>query len=138
MKYPAHFWPDTGGYVVTFRDIPEAITQGDNEAEAIEMAKDVLLSAIDVYVDSKRPVPMPSKPQQGERLIALPVSIAAKILLLNEMLAQAIIPAELARRMGTTRQEVDRLINLERTTRIDRIQDAFTALGQELDLIVLN
>lgn len=136
MKYPAHFLPDTGGYVVTFRDIPEAITQGDNEVDATEMAKDVLLSAIDVYFERKRAVPMPSKPKKGERVIALPVSVSAKILLFNEMLAQAVIPAELARRMGTSRKEVIRLINLEHTTRIDRIQDALAALGQELELVV--
>ncbi|WP_304665259.1 type II toxin-antitoxin system HicB family antitoxin [Massilia sp. erpn] len=42
MKYPARFKPDpeAGGYVVTFRDIPAAITQGDDDAEAMEMAKD--------------------------------------------------------------------------------------------------
>lgn len=134
MKYPAHFLPDTGGFVVTFRDIPEAITQGDDEAEAVEMAKDVLLSSMDVYFEKKRPVPLPSKPLPGERLIALPASVAVKVLLLNEMLAQNVIASELARRMDTTRQEVHRLIDLKRTTRIDRIEEALGALGRDLDL----
>lgn len=136
MKYPATFTPDTGGFVVTFRDIPEAITQGDDEADAIDMAKDALLSSMDFYFERKRQVPMPSDALPGERLIPIPASLAAKILLLNEMLAQGVIPSELARRMGTTRQEVNRLINLEHTTRIDRIEDAMSALGRELELMV--
>ena len=136
MKYAAHFEPDTGGFVVTFRDIPEAITQGDDEADAFDMAKDVLLSSMEHYLDVKRPVPMPSKPKPGERSIELPLSAAAKVLLLNEMLAQDIGPSELARRMSTTRQEVNRLIDLRHTTKIDRIAEAFTALGRELDLRV--
>lgn len=59
MKYPATFKPDTGGFVVTFRDIPEAITQGDDEADAVDMAKDALLLSIDFYFEQKRHVPLP-------------------------------------------------------------------------------
>ncbi|SFM42018.1 type II toxin-antitoxin system HicB family antitoxin [Rugamonas rubra] len=137
MKYPACFTPETGGFVVTFRDIPEAVTQGDDADEAFAMAKDVLLASMEVYFDEKRQVPPPSAALPGERLIPLPASIAVKVLLLNEMLAQAVIPAELARRMLTTRQEVNRLIDLTHTTRIDRIEDAMTALGRDLQLTVV-
>lgn len=136
MKYPVTFTPDTEGFVVTFRDIPEAITQGDDEAEALAMARDVLIASMEVYFDEKRPVPAPSAPRKGDRLIALPASIAVKVLLLNQMLEQNVIPSELARRMATTRQEVNRLIDLKHTTRIDRIEDAMAALGRELELSV--
>ena len=62
MKYPATFTPaEEGGFVVTFRDIPESITQGDDEQEALFMATDALLSAMDFYFEDKRPVPAPSK-----------------------------------------------------------------------------
>ena len=90
MRYPAKFDPaEEGGFVVTFRDIPEAITQGDSETEAMEMAEDVLLSAMDFYFEDRRTVPLPSKSAPGERLVELPPSIAAKVLLLNEMLSEA-------------------------------------------------
>jgi antitoxin HicB len=39
--------------------------------------------------------------------------------------------------MVTTRQEVNRLIDLAHTTRIDRIEDAMTALGRDLQLTVV-
>ena len=106
MKYPAIFDSDIGGFVVTFRDIPEAITQGDDEAEAVDMAKDALLLSMNFYFEQKRQVPLPSKPRRGERLIPLPASVAVKVLLLNQMLGQNVIPSELTRRMDTTRQEV--------------------------------
>lgn len=134
MKYPARFTPETGGFVVTFRDIPEAITQGDDEADAIVMAKDVLLSSMEIYFDEKRKVPSPSPARRGERLIPLPASVSAKVLLLNEMLTQGVIPSELARRMDTTRQEINRLIDLGQATKIDRIEEAMGALGRELEL----
>ncbi|WP_211452059.1 type II toxin-antitoxin system HicB family antitoxin [Collimonas antrihumi] len=138
MKYPATFTPDAeaGGFVVTFRDIPEAITQGDTEAEALEMATDVLLSAMDFYFEDKRQVPLPSKAKKGERFIQLPLSVAAKVLLLNEMLAQHMRPTDLALRMDTTKQEVNRLIDLHHTTKIDRIAEAMSVLGKHIELSV--
>lgn len=138
MKFPAHFEPDNeaGGFVVTFRDIPEAITQGDTEAEALAMAADVLLAAMEVYFDEKRAVPAASKAKRGEHLVALPASVASKVLLLNEMLAQGVPPSELARRLDTTRQEVNRLVDLKHATKIDRIEEALAALGKTLELAV--
>ena len=61
MNYPATFTKDTDGFVVTFRDIPEALTQGDTYEEALEMAQDALATAMDFYFEDNRPVPMPSK-----------------------------------------------------------------------------
>jgi antitoxin HicB len=88
MQYPAKFEADidAGGYVVTFRDIPEAITQGDDEAEAMMMAEDALLSSMDFYIEGKRPVPPPSPMEEGERMVKLPADVAARVMLLNEML----------------------------------------------------
>jgi antitoxin HicB len=84
MDYPAVFKPaKEGGFVVTFRDIPEAITQGDTLQEAEAMALDVLISSMDFYFEDKRPVPLPSKEKRGEHLITLPPSIVAKVFLLN-------------------------------------------------------
>ena len=136
MQYPATFTPDTGGFVVTFRDIPEAITQGDTEDEALEMARDVLPFAIESYFDEKRTVPAPSKPLPGERLVELPLSMAAKVILLNEMLTQGVRPAELARRMDTQPQEINRLLDIHRKTKIDTIWHAMAALGKRLDFKV--
>lgn len=135
MYYPAQFTPaEEGGFVVTFRDLPEAITQGDDKTEAREMAADVLLSTMDFYFDDKRPVPLPSKPQKGEELVELPAAVYAKVLLLNEMLTQGISNVELARRLGTRPQEVQRIINLHHNTKIDTISAALHELGKRLTL----
>ncbi|MFP3428717.1 type II toxin-antitoxin system HicB family antitoxin [Paraburkholderia sp. SIMBA_061] len=137
LRYPAVFEPDSGGFVVTFRDIPEAITQGDTLDEARSMAADALLTAMDFYFEDKRPVPVPSKAKKGEELIALPVSVSAKVLLLNEMLAQKVTPSELARRLNTRPQDVNRIVNLGHATKIDTIAEALEALGKHLDISVV-
>jgi antitoxin HicB len=135
MRFPVKLSKEPeGGYTVTFPDIPEAITCGDSIEDALYHAKDALESAMDFYFDDKRPVPAPSKPKRGQHTVELPASVAAKILLLNEMLRQKVAPAELARRIGTTRQEVNRLTDLRHTSKIDRIDAALQALGKRLEL----
>lgn len=137
MFYPAHFEKaPEGGFVVTFRDIPEAITQGDTDAEALEMATDALLVAMDFYFEDRRPVPPASPPRKGELMVALPASAWAKVLLLNEMLAQGVTPAELARRLGTRPQDVNRIVNLTHTTKIDTIGQALASLGKNMEVVI--
>jgi antitoxin HicB len=79
MYYPARFEPaEEGGFVVTFRDVPEAITQGDDKEEAIEMARDALRSAMEFYLEDKRAIPLPSALEPGEELVELYPGIAAQ------------------------------------------------------------
>lgn len=130
--YPVRLRKDGKFILVTFPDIPEAITQGDNREHALEMAKEALESAIDFYFEDKRAVPMPSRPKRGQPVVDLPASVAAKVLLLNEMLRRKVRPAELARRLGTTPQQVNRLTNLRHATKIDRVGAAMRALGKRL------
>jgi len=135
MRYPVHLKKaKEGGYVVTFPDIPEAITQGETVEDALHHAQDALESAMEFYFDDRRPVPAPSKAKPRQHVIELPASLTAKILLLNEMLRQKVRPAELARRIGTTPQEINRLTDIRHTTKIDRIDDALRALGKRLVL----
>jgi antitoxin HicB len=137
MKYPARFTPvEEGRFVVSFRDVPEALTQGDDEAEALDMAADALLTAMDFYFEDGRAVPPPSPALEDERLIALPLSVSAKVMLLNEMIAQRIRPVDLARRMGVKPQEVNRIIDLNHATKIDTVAAAAAALGKELELVL--
>ncbi|MGA3264437.1 MAG: type II toxin-antitoxin system HicB family antitoxin [Terracidiphilus sp.] len=134
MKYPVNIEPDEEFFLVTFPDIPEAITQGDDVEDAKLHAADVLESALDYYLESGRPIPAPSKPKRGQHLIELPASLSAKVLLVNEMIAQKVRPAELARRLKVTPQEVTRLIDVHHTTKIDGIAGALKALGKTLEI----
>jgi antitoxin HicB len=134
MFYPAFLEPDGDGWMVSFPDIPEALTGGATRDEAVEMAKDALTTALEFYFDDKRKIPLPSKVKKTQVAIELPASVAAKVLLLNEMIEQHVRPADLARRMGTSAQEVHRLTQLRHATKIDGINAALHALGKRLEL----
>lgn len=87
LSYPITLTPDSNGsYLVGFPDLPEANSVGDDEKEALLNAVDALAVAIDIYFDERRPVPMPSKPAEGQATVSLPALEAAKVLLWNETL----------------------------------------------------
>lgn len=55
MLYPATFTKDGDYILVTFPDVPEAITQGKDFNEAYEMALEVLGFALEDYTDYPAP-----------------------------------------------------------------------------------
>ena len=59
-----------GTVLVSFPDIPEALTEGDTEAEALAEAPDCLAAALEEYVASGCPLPHPS-PANGRPLVVL-------------------------------------------------------------------
>jgi len=133
MFYPINLKADGDGWMVTFPDIPEAITSGATRDEALEMAHDALITALDFYFEDKREVPAPSKAKRGQVTIELPASLAVKVLLLNEMVRQKVRPSDLARKMGTSAQVLNRLTDLRHPTKVDAIQEALGALGKRLE-----
>ena len=136
MRFPAKLEPSPEGFVVSFRDLPEAITQGEDREEALAMACDALLTAMDFYFEDQRLVPSPSILREGEEDVPIPPSAASKILLWNEMILQRVTPTELALRMKTIPQEINRLIDLHHTSKIDRVSQALQTLGRRLELQV--
>jgi antitoxin HicB len=134
MRYPVKLKKDGKFLMVTFPDIPEAITQGRNKEEALKAAKDALETALDFYFEGPRTVPAPSPINPGQDFVELPASVSAKVLLLNEMIRQKVRPAELARRLHVKPQEVNRLTNIKHASKIDGIAVALKALGKTLEI----
>jgi predicted RNase H-like HicB family nuclease len=87
MNYACKIKPDTKGYHVQFRDIPEALTGGDTVKVALHHAHDALLTALEFYFNDGRLVPTPSAKKRGEHMVTVPALVAAKIELHNDMVA---------------------------------------------------
>lgn len=136
LMYPARITTDGRGFFVRFPDIPEALAGGDSREDALAEARDALETAMEFYFEDARTVPMPSAPKRGQVLVELPSSVAAKVLLLNSMIEEGVSAAELARRLGTTPQTVNRIVMLRHPTKIDTIAEALRALGRRLTLSV--
>jgi antitoxin HicB len=63
-----------GGFTVTFRDLPEAITQGENIEDALNEAADCLEEAIANRVIRRLPIPIPipSELHENEYMVTIP------------------------------------------------------------------
>lgn len=133
MNYPVIVEPDGTTFLVRFPDIPEALTSGDTYEEALQEAQGALITAFEFYFEDQRPIPMPSD-IKSLPTVAVPASIWAKVLLLNTMLAQQVTQADLAKRIGTRKQEMQRIVDLRHHTKIDTLNTALNALGKRLSL----
>ena len=135
LSYPIVMKPDDNGtLLVTFPDVPEAITVGDNEEDAKVQALDALEAAFEIYFAEKRSIPMPSTPRRGQPVVTLPALVTAKVLLASEMLRQNVRKAELARRLSVNQVQVDRLLNFSHSSKIEMVESAFAVLGKRLDV----
>jgi len=124
-----------GGFVVTFPDVPEAITQGEDPEEALLYAIDALKSALSFYVDARKPLPLPSAPA-GRPTVRPSALECAKLGVYQAMTEQDIRKSELARRLGWHMPQVDRLFDLRHASRMDQIEAAAHALGRQVDVRV--
>ena len=70
---------DESGFFVSFPDVLEALTGGDNRAEALEMAEDALGAVLSMYVDAREDIPVASAALPGQALVAVPPIVAAKL-----------------------------------------------------------
>lgn len=137
LAYPAIFGAGGEGYVVTFPDIPEAITEDDSHAEAAEYAIDALEMALSEYINRRREIPQPKRMRgKNIRLVQLPALAEAKIHLYRTVRAANVRKAELARLLSWQKSQVDRLLDLTHASRLDQLEAAFNAFHKRLTIHV--
>lgn len=135
LNYPITLTPDTNGtFLVGFPDFPEANSVGDNKEDAMLNAVDALETALSIYFDERRPVPLPSAANVGDAVVSLPALETAKVLLWNEMFTQKIRKADLARMLHVHTPQVDRLFDLGHSSKIEFVEQAAKALGKSLNV----
>ncbi|MGH8509821.1 MAG: type II toxin-antitoxin system HicB family antitoxin [Gammaproteobacteria bacterium] len=133
LDYPVSLEPaEEGGFVVTFPAVPEAITQGEDEGEALARAADALETALEFYTEEGRDLPKPGKPRRGQRSVRPSALICVKLAVYQTMRDEGVRKAELARRLGWHLPQVDRLLDLHHASRLDQAEAALHALGRRL------
>ncbi len=135
--YPARLRRDADGRtLVSFPDLPEALTDGADEAEALIEARDCLSEALMNRLTHGETVPAPSAPKRGQRLIAPDPLVAAKAALYRALAEQGITISELARRLGADRKNVRRLLDPRHRSTLSGLAEALSAVGGALSVVV--
>jgi antitoxin HicB len=136
FAYAVKLTPDKrdGGYVVTCRDFPEAITQGDTIDEAVAEAADALEEAIAARIDDQREIPAPSAAKRGEHIVSVPPSMALKAAVYLSVREAGISNSEFARRLRLDEKEARRILDPHHPTKLLRIEAALSVLGRHVEL----
>ena len=139
FTYPVILTPDkkAGGFVVTCRDVPEVVTQGETIEDAISEAQGALEAAIEMRIEDGMAIPVPSAKKRGEHFAALPVGTAMKAALYVSMQEQNVSKAELARRLGLDEKEARRMLDPKHGTKVPALERALHALGKRVELVVI-
>jgi antitoxin HicB len=135
LSYQALFDPDheAGGFTVTFPDVPGCVTQGDDLAEAYDMAQDALETMLGYMIRHNEAIPAP-RPRKGRgfRPVTLRPIASMKVHLYEAFRESGISKTELARRMGILKANVNRLFDLRHPSSFDQLETALRALGKRL------
>jgi antitoxin HicB len=75
----------TGGYVVTCRDLPQLITQGESIEDALLEASDAMDEVFAAYMINNVKFPEPSPKKRGEYMVVPPAETMAKAALHTAM-----------------------------------------------------
>ena len=118
--------------VVSFRDLPECLTSGADETEALAEAADALEESIAGRIDDAEPIPQPSRCQPGEYLVSVPTDTAMKAALAMALRETGTTRVALAARLGIDEKAVRRMLDPRHRSSANRIHEAVRALGREL------
>ena len=138
-QYPVRFKTDSNGtLLVTFPDVPEAITFGETRADALARAAEALEAALSLYMDSRRDLPHPKSSSSRKKTltVTLPALTEAKLALYELMRANGVSKAELARKLICGKSQVDRLLDLNHGSRLDQLEAAFQALSKRMSITI--
>ena len=120
------------GFVVTCRDLPQLITQGENQADALEQAKDAMDEVFATYMKQGLEFPVVSRKRAGEYFVSPLAGTMAKAALYVAMKESGISRVQLAKRLGVDEKEVRRMLDPHYGSKLPRIAEAIGLLGKRL------
>jgi len=135
-SYPAKIIKEGTAFLAHFPDVPIAHTFGCSKEECLRNALDALETAFIALMSDRSEIPEPSRIKRGMDFVTLPALAEAKVSLYRQMLAVGMRKAELARRLGWHKPQVDRLLDLRHDSRLDQIERAFAALGKRVRIAI--
>ena len=125
-----HTQPE-GGFTVTFPDIPEAITEGDDRDAALFNAAEVLTLCLEQRMEDGEAIPGAGKVKGGV-WIEPAAAVQAALLVRATREAQGKSLADLARALNTSWPAAQRLEQAKSNPTLKQLERAAAALGKRL------
>ena len=139
QRYPVVLTIDENDTIIAeFPDVPEAMTVGADDTNALNWAQDALVVALTGYIEERRDIPPPSKPQKGQKTVSLPPQAAMKLAIYQGMRDQGITQAALGECLGVDGRQIRRILDLDHNTSLSQLVRALKCLGKELVIDIRN
>jgi antitoxin HicB len=133
IRYPAKLEPQSdGSFLVTFVDLPDTFTEGQDKEEALFNASEVLSGMLGWRLEEAKDVPAPSEKVKGAYYVAPDAKTQAAMLLRLARGDRSL--SELARALETSWPSAKRLENPMHWPSLKTLDRAAAALGKKLVL----
>ena len=136
-EYPVLFSrAPEGGWVISCRALPEAISQAEAREDRIDVASGCIQAALEARIEDGEALPLPGRLRSREVLVSPPIETVAKAALYQAMRDSKISKSDLARRLKVDEKEVRRMLDPGHGSKIPRIAEALSMIGRRLHLSV--
>ncbi|HEY9133659.1 MAG TPA: type II toxin-antitoxin system HicB family antitoxin [Dyella sp.] len=136
MRYAVKLIKDGGAYVASCRDLPAFNSVGESVEEALHESVDAIALVLQWHMDKRRLIPEATEKKRGEYWVSLPALDVAKIGLYQAMLGKDLRKSQLARLLGVHAPQVDRLLSLTHSSKLEQVEDALAKLGFRVNVSV--
>jgi antitoxin HicB len=127
---------DNDTLLIRCPSIPGVVTFAEAERDIERWSVDAIETMLQSMMASGEQMPVGDRPAAGKTFVRLSLLATLKVQLYEGCRAAQVSRAELARRLGWHREQVDRLFRLNHASRLDQIETAFKAMGLEIDVAV--
>jgi len=135
--YPARLEADEDGrLVVHFPDLPEALTDGADEVEALSEASDCLSEALAGRIHRQEEIPIPSPLGRGLYAVEPEPTIALKAALYEALTDRGMGTPDLGQMLGVKDRDAALLIDPKARTPLSKLEAALSALGYTIGIEV--
>jgi antitoxin HicB len=135
FRFPVTLTPDDNETViVTFPDVPEAVTFGTDREDALARAVDALETALAGYVQERRDLPSPSGVSAAVDTVEPSLLGRLKLAIYHAMRSRGWRKADLARAMSLNPRQIDRLLDLRHSSTVAQLEQALAACGRSAEL----
>ncbi|HMG47759.1 MAG TPA: type II toxin-antitoxin system HicB family antitoxin [Allosphingosinicella sp.] len=133
-NYPVEIVPDDNGtLLVTFPDVPGAVTFGETRVEALENAVDALETVLSGLIKERQDIPAPSA-ARGRPAVSLSLLGSLKTAVYRAMRARDWRKADLARALGLNPRQIDRLLDLRHGSTVGQLEKALRVCGRRVEI----
>ncbi len=139
FNFPVNFTPEEdGGFVITFPDFPEAISQGETITECLMEAKDCLDEALALRIDEKLEIPLPSNNRDFKYKVSPSLEMIFKVLMYLSIKESNLSSQELADQLNLDKTSLDNLINPRQNIQLSLFERIFHLLGKDISINLIS